>query len=113
MQWKHKPGRYQPGNDGANKMRWFVHDIKIPSWRDNTKDGQHRRFASIHAAQRRADHLNAAPNPVEGQMNDEDKQKLKDLGERVEKLEDALKGLFSDVRQRSDDYHGVEWLARR
>jgi hypothetical protein len=59
MNWKHKPGRYQPGNYGTGKMKWFVHDSEIPGWRDKTKNGRHRKFASIEAAQKRADFLNA------------------------------------------------------
>ena len=58
MDWKYKPGRYQPGNNGTGKMKWFVHDTKTPYWRDKTKSGRHRKFASIEAAQRRADSLN-------------------------------------------------------
>ena len=59
MTWKHKPGRFQPGNYGSGKMRWFVHDCKNPSWRDDAETGRHRKFSSIEAAQKRADELNA------------------------------------------------------
>ena len=59
MGWKHKPGRYQPRNDGAGKMKWFAADTHIPHWWDETSNGKLRRFGSIEAAQRRADELNA------------------------------------------------------
>ncbi len=58
MTWKYKPGRYQPGNYGNGKMKWFVHDTEIPGWQDDFKARYHRKFSSIEAAQKRADELN-------------------------------------------------------
>ncbi len=60
MIWKCKPGRYQPGNCGGGKMKWFAHDTKITGWRDDTETGRHHKFSSIEAAQKRADKLNQA-----------------------------------------------------